>query len=166
MDATELRTFLADKFDDSELRALCFDLRIPWDDMGGAEIGKLGHIQALIEWCERRGRLDDLSRAATQARTAISTQPYARPQPAMNDWGPAGVERMVRNMDELREDVAELMVKIESQNQRLATLEKHLDRFIDRPQPVSWQTWFVAVIGLAMAVALLYTVGQLFLGGH
>ena len=166
MDATELRTFLADKFDDSELRALCFDLRIPWEDMGSAEVGKLDHIQALIEWCERRGRLDDLARAANQARTVVSTHPYARPAPAMNDWGPAGVDRMVRNMDELRADVAELMVKVELQNQRLAMLEKHLDRIIERPQPVAWQTWFVAGIGLVMAVALLYTVGQLLLGGH
>ena len=163
MTAAELRTFLAEKFSDTELRVLAFDLNIPFEDLGAPDSGKAARVQALIEWCNRHDRYAELDRAARNARTTQST---SQPGLPMNDWGPAGIERMVRNMDELRADVAELMVKIESQNQRLATLEKHLDRFIERPQPVAWQTWFVAGIGLVMAVALLYTAGQLLLGGH
>jgi hypothetical protein len=163
MTAAELRTFLAEKFSDTELRVLAFDLNIPFEDLGAPDSGKAARVQALIEWCNRHDRYADLDRAARNARTTQST---SQPGLPMNDWGPAGIERMVRNMDELRADVAELMVKIESQNQRLATLEKHLDRFIERPQAVGWQTWAVAVIGLALAVVLLYTVGQLLLNGH
>jgi hypothetical protein len=167
MNAAELRSFLAHKFNETELRTLVFDLRIPFEDLGGAEIGLEGRIQALIEWCVRRDRLDELSRAAGEARTAVSAHPYALPVAAMNnEWGPAGIERMVRHMDELREDVAELVTKVELQNQRLAMLEKHLDHIIEHPQQVTWQTWAVAIIGLMMAIALLYAVGQLLLGGH
>ena len=163
MPAAALRTFLADKFSDAELRVLAFDLNIPFEDLGAPDSGKAARVQALIEWCNRHDRYADLDRAARNARTTQSTSPPGLP---MMDWGPVSAERVMRIMDELRADVAELMVKIESQNQRLAALEKHLDRFIERPQPVAWQTWFVAGIGLVMAVALLYTAGQLLLGVH
>ena len=163
MTAAALRTFLAEKFSDAELRVLAFDLGIPFEDLGAPDSGKAARVQALIEWCNRHDRYADLDRAARHARTTQST---SQPGLPMNDWGPAGIERMVRHMDELREDVAELVTKVELQNQRLAMLEKHLDHIIERPQPVVWQTWTVAVIGLALAVTLLYTVGQLLLGGH
>jgi hypothetical protein len=162
MTAAELRTFLADKFSDTELRVLAFDLNIPFEDLGAPDSGKAARVQALIEWCNRHDRYADLDRAARHARTTQST---SQPGP-MNDWGPAGVERMVRHMDELRDDVAELVLKVELQNQRLLLMEKHLDRIIDHPQAVAWQTWAVAIIGLLTAIALVYTVGQLLLGGH
>ena len=164
MPAAALRTFLADKFSDAELRVLAFDLDIPFEDLGAPDSGKAARVQALIEWCNRHDRYADLDRAARHART--TTQSTSQPGLQMIDWGPASAERIMRIMDELREDIAELMTKVEVQNQRLAMLEKHLDRIIDRPQPVAWQTWTVAVIGLVMAIALIYTVGQLLLGGH
>ena len=164
MTAAALRTFLAEKFSDAELRVLAFDLNIPFEDLGAPDSGKAARVQALIEWCNRHDRYADLDRAARHART--TTQSTSQPLAAMNDWGPAGIERRVRHMNEVREDVAELVTKVELQNQRLAMLEKHLDRIIERPQPVVWQTWAVAIIGLALAVTLLYTVGQLLLGGH
>ena len=163
MPAAALRTFLAEKFSDTELRVLAFDLNIPFEDLGAPDSGKAARVQALIEWCNRHDRYAELDRAAHNARTKQSTSPPGRP---MNDWGPAGIERMVRHMDELREDVAELVTKVELQNQRLAMLEKHLDRIIEHPTSVTYQTWVVAVIGLAMTVALLYTVGLLLLDGH
>ena len=163
MTAAELRTFLAEKFSDAELRVLAFDLNIPFEDLGAPDSGKAARVQALIEWCNRHDRYADLDRAARNARTTQST---SQPGLPMMDWGPASAERVMRIMDELREDIAELMTKVELQNQRLAMLEKHLDRFIEHPQAVTWQTWIVAVVGLLMTVVLIYTVGQLLLGGH
>ena len=163
MTAAELRTFLAEKFSDAELRVLAFDLNIPFEDLGAPDSGKAARVQALIEWCNRHDRYAELDRAARNART---TQATSQPGLPMNDWGPASAERVMRIMDELREDIAELMTKVEVQNQRLAMLEKRIDRIIEHPQAVTWQTWVVAVIGLAMTVALLYTVGQLLLDGH
>jgi hypothetical protein len=163
MNATELRAFIADRYNDDELRVLAFDLGIPFEDLGAPDSGKTARVQALIEWCNRHGRYAELETTARRARTSAMA---GRPAPAMNEWGPAGIDRMVRHMDELREDVAELVTKVELQNQRLAMLEKHIDRIIEHPRSVSWQTWAVAVIGLAMAVALVYSVGQFLLGGH
>jgi len=165
MTAADLRTFLAEKFSDTELRVLAFDLGIPFEDLGAPDSGKAARVQALIEWCNRHDRYADLQTAALQSRTSPAPGVLAAAY-EMSDWGPAGIDRMVRHMDELREDVAELVLKVELQNQRLAMLEKHIDRIIEHPQSVAWQTWAVAVIGLVMAIALLYTVGQLLLGGH
>jgi len=163
MTAAELRTFLAEKFSDTELRVLAFDLNIPFEDLGAPDSGKAARVQALIEWCNRHDRYAELDRAARNARTTQST---SQPGLPMMDWGPASAERVMRIMDELREDIAELMTKVEVQNQRLAMLEKHIDRIIEHPQAVTWQTWLIAVIGLGLAVALLYTVGQLLMDGH
>lgn len=167
MNAAELRSFLSDKFSETELRALAFDLEIPFEDLGGAEIGKDGRIQALIEWCVRRGRLDELSQTAGQARTTVATHPYAMPAAAMTDWGPAGqFDRMMRQMDQLREDIAELMTKVEVNNQRLASIERRMDLLEGHAPPVSWQAWAVAIIGLIMAVVTVLTTLQLTLGGR
>lgn len=163
MDAVELRAFITERYNDDELRALTFDIGIPFEDLGAPDSGKTARVQALIEWCNRHGRYAELETTTRRARTAAPAERHA---PAMNDWGPAGVDRMVRNMDELRGDVAELMTKVEVLTQRLAMMEKHIDRIIDHPTPVTWQTWAVAIIGLLTAVALIYTVGQLLLGGH
>ena len=169
MNAAELRTFLSDKFSEPELRTLAFDLHIPFEDLGGAEIGKEARIQALIEWCGRRNRLDELSKAAGAARTNISTQPYASLAPVMLDWGPASqFERLLRHMDEMREDVSTLVAKTEVLGQRMGALEHRLDRMEQHlpQQPVGWQSWVVAIVGLVMAVVLVMAIIQLMTGGH
>lgn len=169
MDAAELRGFLGDKFSEAELRTLVFDLHIPFEDLGGAEIGKDARIQALIEWCLRRNRLDELSQAAGAARTAISTHPYAVPAAPMLDWGPASqFERLLRHMDEMREDVALLVTKTEVLGQRLGAMESRLDRIEQHlpTQPLGWQSWVVAIVGLVMAVVLVMAISQLMTGGH
>lgn len=169
MNAAELRTFLNDKFNETELRTLTFDLRIPFEDLGGAEIGKDGRIQALIEWCGRRGRLDELAKAAGDARTAVSTQPYAVPAAPMMDWSAAAqFERLLRHMDEMREDVSELVAKTEVLGQRLGALEHRFDRIEQHlpQQPLGWQSWVLATIGLAMAVVTVMAIIQLMTGGR
>jgi len=160
MDATALRAFLDERYNDAELRALAFDLRIPYEDLGATDSGKTARVQALIEWCNRRGRYDDLEQAATRARTVA--QPGRWPSAEMTEWGPAGqIERLIRNMDELREDVTELVTKVEVLTQRLAMFEKHMDRLAEHPQAVPWQQWAIAIIGLLTAVALVWAMGLL-----
>jgi hypothetical protein len=169
VDAAELRTFLSDKFNETELRTLAFDLQIPFEDLGGADSGKNAHIQALIEWCVRRNRLDALSKAANDARTAVSTRPYAASGPPMLDWGPATqLERLLRHMDEMREDVAQLVTKTEVLAQRMGALERRLEQIEQHlpPQPVGWQTWVLAIVGLLMAVVMVMSLVQLLTGGH
>jgi hypothetical protein len=169
MNATELRKFLAERFNETELRTLVFDLKIPFEDLGGVEIGKEGRIQALIEWCIRRERLDELSLAAGHARTAVSSQPAPAAMPAMLEWGPAAqFERLVRHMDEMREDVALLVTKTEVLGQRMGALENRLDRIEQHlpQQPIGWQSWIVAIVGLVMAVVTVMAIIQLMTGGR
>ena len=164
MNATELRSFLDERFSDTELRALVFDLHIPYEDLGAPDSGKTARVQNLIEWCNRRGNIAELYAAATRARTGA--QPGNQPRAEMSEWGPAGMERLARNMDEMRGDVAELVTKVEVQNQRLAMLEKHLDRMSEHPQTVPWQQWAIAIIGLVMCVVLALALLQLTTGGN
>lgn len=169
MNAAELRTFLNDKFNETELRTLTFDLRIPFEDLGGAEIGKDGRIQALIEWCGRRGRLDELAKAAGDARTVVSSQPYAMPAAPMLDWSPVSqFDRLLRHMDEMREDVSELVAKTEVLGQRLGALEHRLDRIEQHlpPPQLGWQSWVLAIVGLVLAVVTVMAIIQLMTGGR
>ena len=170
MNAVELRTFLCERFNETELRTLVFDLKIPFEDLGGAEIGKDGRVQALIEWCVRRERVDELSEAARRARTVAAPAFNGAPVIGMNDWAQGSqFDRVMRNMDNMREDVAELVTKVEVNNQRLAQVEERLRRLEDygrNAEPVSLQQWVVAVIGLIMAVVLVLAILQLMTGGR
>jgi len=55
---TKLRQILADKFDEDELRDLCFDLRVDYQDLAGA--GKRGKARELVAYLDRRGRIHEL----------------------------------------------------------------------------------------------------------
>jgi hypothetical protein len=66
---TRLRRLLAAHFDAEELRTLCFDLGIDYDDLRGE--GKAGKARELITYLERRGRLDELLTIATQLRPQV-----------------------------------------------------------------------------------------------
>jgi hypothetical protein len=66
-------TSLERHFNDDELRALCFDLGVPYDDLPGRT--RPGKITALIEHLDRRGRLPDL----------IHHVAYHRPLAAVGD---------------------------------------------------------------------------------
>lgn len=67
-------TTLERHFNDDELRALCFDLGVPYDDLPGRT--RPNKITALIEHLERRGRLSDL----------IHLVSHQRPNAAIGNW--------------------------------------------------------------------------------
>jgi len=53
-----LHEILAKRFDAEELRTLCFDLELDYDDLKGE--GKPGKVRELIAFLERRGRIAEL----------------------------------------------------------------------------------------------------------
>ena len=53
-----LRDNIDRHFDDSELRSLCFDLGVDYDDLSG--LSKADKARELVAYCERRGRTKDL----------------------------------------------------------------------------------------------------------
>ena len=77
MDRVELAKFIRDKFNDSELRDLCFELHIDYESLPGE--GKAAKARELVSFCERRDRLPELERTARQmlAAGAHSSVPAA-----------------------------------------------------------------------------------------
>ena len=54
----KLRRILDEFFSMGELRGLCFDMQIHFDELAGET--KPEKVIALIEFCERRGRISEL----------------------------------------------------------------------------------------------------------
>lgn len=65
----ELRQALVDRFDEEELRTLCFDLGIEFDELPG--LGSAAKTRELIAFLERHQRLDELRRSGPQLRPDI-----------------------------------------------------------------------------------------------
>jgi hypothetical protein len=65
----ELHQLLVERFSESELRALCFDLGIDFDDL--ASEGKSGKARELIAYLDRRGRLPELISFVRQQRPDV-----------------------------------------------------------------------------------------------
>lgn len=68
---TRLRQILLDRFDEEELRTLCFDLALDYDMLPGR--GKEGKARELLAYLERRNRLPELIELLQRARPDIRT---------------------------------------------------------------------------------------------
>ncbi len=58
--ATRLRKNLVACFSEDEIRTLCFDMQIDYDDLGGG--GKSSKVRELVAYCERHNRFAELER--------------------------------------------------------------------------------------------------------
>jgi hypothetical protein len=67
---TQLRQVLTTRFDAGELRTLCFDLGVDYDDLPGA--GKASRARELVGYLARRDRIADLIRVGKRLRPDIS----------------------------------------------------------------------------------------------
>lgn len=79
MDRVQLVKFIRDKFSDSELRDLCFELHIDYESLPGE--GKAAKARELVSYCERRDRLPDLERTARHALEAEAQGTMSSPAP-------------------------------------------------------------------------------------
>jgi hypothetical protein len=75
----KLRRSISILFNESELRDLCFDLGLDYDDLPGA--GKKDKARELVGYYHRRGRIGHLVQACLRRRPGIS-QGEARGPPA------------------------------------------------------------------------------------
>jgi len=71
LDRTELLEILKTHFDDTELRDLCFEMKIDYESLPGA--GKAAKARELIAYCERHGRTADLVDIIRKLRPAAFT---------------------------------------------------------------------------------------------
>ncbi|MDQ1301718.1 MAG: hypothetical protein QG637_1640 [Chloroflexota bacterium] len=63
---TQLRQLLDERFSDGELRTLCCDLDVDYDDLPGS--GKADKARELVSYMARRGSLSKLVRVGQQSR--------------------------------------------------------------------------------------------------
>lgn len=65
-----LRNMLSTGFNLDELKSLCFELGIDYENLGGQ--GKSGKTRELVGYMDRRGRIEDLARAAARMRPELA----------------------------------------------------------------------------------------------
>ncbi len=66
----KLRRILETRFDEGELRALCFDLDVDYENLPGE--GKANKARELVSFLERRDRVPELVRIGNQMRPDVS----------------------------------------------------------------------------------------------
>jgi len=66
---TELRQVLVTRFNEDELRTLCFDLGVDYDDLPGE--GKVGKARELVAFLDRRSRIPELLKFGRQLRPDV-----------------------------------------------------------------------------------------------
>jgi hypothetical protein len=137
MDRVELTKFIRDKFNDSELRDLCFELDIDYESLGGE--GKAAKARELVAFCERRDRLPELERAAQQMSAAFS-RGTAAPRPTPSVFNQSGqivhgnqinvqgdyMDHSVTNLNAGREPPGQANPVIDEQAQERASLQRQL----------------------------------------
>jgi hypothetical protein len=83
-----LRRVIVQFFDDAELRDLCFDLDIQYEDLAVTDLSISSRVRALIEHCQRHRRLPDLVAKIRQERPLIQEEDFAPERTA--ESAPAG----------------------------------------------------------------------------
>ncbi len=89
MNPVELRDFINSRFNDNELRDLCFELGVDYESLPGE--GKAAKARELVAYCQRRTRLAELEAACRRLRpdTAGAPVPAAPAAPADRPSAPA-----------------------------------------------------------------------------
>ncbi len=70
MTAQDLRQTISQRFNLSDIRTLCFDLGIEYEELGGGP--KSDVITALIGYCQRNERLNDLQNYLQRERSFVA----------------------------------------------------------------------------------------------
>lgn len=65
----QLFYFIANHFNESELKEVCFELNVDYESLGGA--GKRDNVRELIEYMKRRGRTNELALICQQHRPGV-----------------------------------------------------------------------------------------------
>lgn len=81
VDQKKLREMIQDSFDPNDLITLCFDLRIVYANIAGSEVTHPVRIVALIKYCIKNGRFDDLFDYLCDQRPHIKWTEIVYPPP-------------------------------------------------------------------------------------
>ena len=143
-------TYLAKHFSDGELRTLCFDLGVDYDDLPGS--GKADKARDLVAYMERRMRLADLLRVARQSRPNVLWPELATalavesPPPALPPYKRKALEQRRADLLEEYEAVSAQLrrmlsgadeLKLQRQQRHLEEQIAEIDQQLGQSPPVT-----------------------------
>jgi len=97
-----IREALVNYFSLGELRTLCFDLGIDYEDLEGGS--KQGKALALVQYAQRHNRYPDLVNAIRQARPHLNLDAPAKSQPTASQPAPQDTPNIVVQGDYIAGD--------------------------------------------------------------
>ena len=125
---THLRQLLVKRFSDGEIRTLCFDLGVEYDDLPGS--GKADKARELVDCMDRHERLPDLVRVGRQSRPDVSwPEVGAAPAKQLSTPGsasPPAVNTLRREAIELQ--LADLGAEYQAATRQLGFALSEVDR--------------------------------------
>lgn len=107
MDSVRLRQVLTEYFSEEELKTLCFDLGIDYDDLSGE--GKTAKARELVSRLERRGEVGNLV-AACYHRRPNAYWANEVPKGATNRLLMSQVGRLEIRMDRMEDEINQLRI--------------------------------------------------------
>ena len=110
--AGQLRRLLSKRFDQEEIRNLCQDLHVDYDNLSGE--GTRGKIRELITYYERRKQLDGLITEVKKSRPDLEQELQA----ILDDYHPE--MSLELKLDELENKQPRILVGFQDPNQHLA----------------------------------------------
>ena len=136
---TQLRQLLSKRFSDGELRTLCFDLGVEYEDLPGA--GKADKARELVDYMDRYERLPDLIRLGRQARPDVPwpdigaqpVQPISHP--ALPDYKRKALETRLNDLTAEYEAASQQMSYTLSAADKLK-LQRQLDSIAQEVEQV------------------------------
>ncbi len=118
MDRVKLRRILARYFNAGELRTLCFDLGIDYDDLPGE--GKTDKARGLVSYLERRDRIPELIKLGKQVRPNAPWDEVSEAIPGASSTSP---DRSRAEIESLRRQLAE-------EEENLLLIEEQKSKFV------------------------------------
>ena len=118
-DLPKLREWVAQSFSMDELKLLCFDLGIEFEDLTGE--GRAGKTNSLVQYCDRRTLIEPLIRQCEKERPRVAwseleLKPEDLPQPGV--LSKPDVRQVQRRLQELKALLAESWAIFVAQNEQ------------------------------------------------
>jgi len=108
-----LRQFLATRFNAGELRTLCFDMGLDYDDLPGE--GKADKARELVGFCERHDKLVKLVETGQRLRSDVpwsdilTREPQAQPTPqSVPPKRLSDLQKLQEELRDIQDEIAEL----------------------------------------------------------
>jgi tetratricopeptide (TPR) repeat protein len=125
-----LRQILTDRFDEEELRTLCFDLGVDYDNLPGR--GKAAKARELAAYFERRKQIPECVEVGKQLRPDILWEQVQLAWLETAQQEAAEPQRFQLLIDELRDAVARGEGRVERQRERIAAgLEQEREKRLE-----------------------------------